>query len=110
MNNIYIRSSKLSLKFSNKNKIDKLHSIQKEYTSVVNKFIEILWCLPIDKVPSLLPKEITSKVETILSARLLQAAGKQASGIVRGIFSKQRKRIYVYNKLKEENQIKKLRS
>ena len=105
----YIRSSKLNLSFSNKEKLEKLIKVQKQYTKLVNSFIEILWLIPIDKIPSLLPKEVTSQIKSDCPARLVQCAGKQASGIVRGLFSKQKKRLYVYNKFIENKQYKKAR-
>ena len=91
-----IRSSKLSTKFANSEKKEKLHSFMDEYSKVVSFFIDHLWDL--DKIPTLLPKEITQQVETWLSARAVQCAGKQASGIARGTQKKQKSRLYVYNK------------
>jgi len=105
----YIRSSKLNLSSSNKDKLEKLYKVQKQYTRLVNSFIEILWLMPIDKIPSLLPKEVTSQIKSDCPARLVQCAGKQASGIVRGLFSKQKKRLYIHNKLIENKQYKKAR-
>lgn len=105
----YIRSSKLNLSASNQDKLVKLLKVQKQYTNLVNSFIEILWLMPIDKIPSLLPKEITSQIKVDCPARLVQCAGKQASGIIRGLFSKQKKRVYVYNKLIENKQYRKAR-
>jgi len=51
----------------------------------------------------MLPSEITNLVEeTWLSARLIQCAGKQASGIVRGTRKKYEQRLFILNKLKIE--------
>jgi hypothetical protein len=74
-----IRSTKTSNKFSNREKLEQLHSFIHEYRHVVSKFVDLLW--EQEKIPTLLPKEITSQVESWLSARMLQCAGKQASGI-----------------------------
>jgi transposase len=41
--------------------------------------------------------------------RAIQSAGKQASGIIRGTRRKQKKRIYIYNKLLEEGKFKQAR-
>lgn len=102
-----IRSTKVSNKFSNEGKLDQLYSFIDEYRNVVTQFVDLLWGL--DKVPTLLPKEITLQGETWLSARMLQCAGKQASGIVRGTKKKQKKRLFVINKLKEEGKFKQAR-
>jgi len=99
-----IRSSKLSTKFSNTVKKESLFEFIDEYKRVVEFFIDILWDQ--DNPSKLLPKEITNQVETWLSARAIQCAGKQASGIVRGTKKKQKQRIFIYNKLLESNHIK----
>lgn len=100
----YIRSTKVSLKFLNKGKANILNVVSQEYTKLINIFIEILWSKGLEKVPTKLGKEYTDLVKdkTWLSARMIQCAGKQASGIVRGNFSKQKKRLYMLNKLKGE--------
>ena len=67
----------------------------------------LIWQL--DKVPSLLSKDITTKVETWLSARAIQAAGKQASGIVRGTRTKQKRRQFIYEQLLERKHYKRAR-
>lgn len=95
-----IRSTTSSIKFSNTGKLQTIHQFIDEYRRVVSQFVDLLWCM--EKIPSLLPKEITSQVETWLSARMLQCAGKQASGIVRGTQTKQKRRLFVINKLKEQ--------
>ena len=99
-----IRSSKLTTKFSNTNKLQLLQDFIKEYKRVVSQFVDLLWYK--DKVPNLLPKEMTSQISTWLSARATQAAGKQASGIVRGTKRKQEKRLFIYNKLLNEKKYK----
>lgn len=85
-----IRSSKVSLKFTNQTKLHDLARVLEEGRSVIQYFVDVLWDAP--RVPTLLPKEITGKVDTWLSARMLQSLGKQASGIVRSCKSKQYKR------------------
>ena len=77
----FIRSTKVSLKFSNKEKLKIVKEVHKEYSKVVNQFIQILWfSSDLDKIQSFLPKEITSQVDSWLSARMLQSAGKQEIG------------------------------
>lgn len=102
----YIRSTKTNISFANDRKRSLLSGVQTEYTNVVNQFVEMLWMQGLEKIPSLLPKEYTNKISSWLSARLIQCAGKQASGIVRGVFAKQKRRIYVYNKLIVEGKSK----
>ena len=71
-----IRSSKTSLKFSNTNKLDTIHYIIDEYKAIVSKFVDLLWTM--EYCPTLIPKTVTSQVETWLSARMKQCAAKQA--------------------------------
>ena len=102
-----IKSSKLTLKFSNKNKLEKLYTFTDEYKRVTQEFVNLIWGN--EKVPILLPKEITSKVGTWLSARMLQACGKQASGIVRGTREKQSKRKWKIDDFNSKGMFKKAR-
>ena len=89
-----IRSSKATLKFVNRGKLTSLREFIGEYRRVATLFIDLLW--DEKDIPSLLPKEITGKItDSWLSARALQAAGKQASGIVRGTKEKQAKRLFI---------------
>ena len=102
---VHIRSSKLSLKFSNVKKLNNVSLFIDEYKRVLTQFIDLLWSL--EKVPSLVPIEISSKItDSWLSKRAIQCAGKQASGIVRGTRKKQEKRLYYINKLKSEGRNK----
>lgn len=103
-----IKSTKSTLTFSNANKLNNLNLFLNEYKRVLSLFIDLLWKQ--DKISSLLPKEITSQVSTWLSARAIQCAGKQASGIVRGTRTKQEKRLYVIKKFNKEGQYKKARA
>ena len=102
-----ILSSKTTLKFANKSKLDNLHLFIDEYKRVVIFFVDTIWAM--DKIPALLPKEMTSKVNSWLSARAIQCAGKQASGIVRGTQTKQKRRLFVINRLKKEKKVKQAR-
>ena len=95
-----ILSSTTSLKFSNPIKLELLSEFIDEYGRVVRLIIDELWDL--DRVPGFIPKEISSKIDTWLSARAIQAAGKQASGIVRGTRRKIDKLKFVERRLKSE--------
>jgi len=104
-----IKSTKTTILFANKNKLNNLNLFINEYRNVVSQFVNILWNQT-DKIQTLLPKEITSTIKTSwLSTRAIQCAGKQASGIVRGCRKKQEKRKYIINKLIEIKQFKKAR-
>ncbi len=104
-----IKSSKISLKFSNTEKLKQLKEFHDEYRKVTLLFIDLLWSE--EKLPSLLPREVTSKVtgRTWLTARAVQAAGKQASGIVRGTKEKTKKRMFIYDKMNRTGEFKKAR-
>ena len=102
-----IRSTKTSLEFSNTEKLIQLHSFIKEYRTVVSKFVDILWTE--EKISPLIPKETTSQITTWLSARAVQCAAKQASGIVRGTRTKQNRRLWQINKFIKDGCAKKAR-
>jgi IS605 OrfB family transposase len=102
-----IISTKVTNKFANTHRLADLYTFINEYRNVVKQFVDLLWDQ--DKISTLLPKETTKQVNTWLSARMVQCAGKQASGIVRGTKKKQNKRLYVINKLKEEGKFKQAR-
>ena len=100
-----IRSSKLSIKFSNKIKKDNIKLFIDEYKIVTQFFINCLWNL--NDIPKLIPKIITNQVDTWLSQRAIQCAAKQASGIVRGSKQKNKQRVHIYNKLLAEGKFRK---
>ena len=102
-----IRSTQTTTKFTNKQKLVNLSIFINEYRNVVSKFVDLLWNE--DKIPTLLPKETTKQVNTWLSARMLQCAGKQASAIVRGTKKKHKARLYMIGKLNKQGQYKKSR-
>ena len=102
----YIRSTKVNLSKANKLKLNKLLEVQTEYSKIVTEFVDMLWNNKEEHIPSLLPKVMTEKVKTWLSARMIQSAGKQASAIVRGTIQKQKQRLFIYNKLILEGKTK----
>ena len=102
-----IRSTQTTLKFSNKQKRRQLNEFIKEYKTVTSTFIDLLW--EEIKIPKLIPKELTSKINTWLSARAVQCSAKQASGIIRGSRKKQEQRKYVINEFNELKMFKKAR-
>lgn len=102
-----IRSSKLSNKFSNKEKKNSLNLFIQEYKKVAQFFVDLLW--EQDNIPNLLPKSFTNQADTWLSARAIQCVAKQVSGIIRGTKKKNKQRQYIYDKLIESKQYKKAR-
>lgn len=105
----FVRSTSVSLKFSNVDKLKKLSIFINEYKKVVVFTVDYLWNLEV--IPSLLPKEITKNISnrTWLSARAVQSACKQASGIVRGTRQKQKQRLAQIIKFKTQGMYKKAR-
>jgi IS605 OrfB family transposase len=101
------KSSRISLKFGNAGKRKAIKAFLEEYRRVVSEFVNIFWSL--NEIPTLPPSNLTSKVNTWLSARATQCAGKQASGIVRGCLKKQNDRLYMIGKLKSEGKLKRAR-
>ncbi len=97
-----IRSIKLSNQFANSGKKETLRKFLAEYQRITCFFIDVLW--EMENIPIFLPADITSKVSTWLSARMIQAAGKQASGIVRGTRRKQEQRLFVIKRLMKKGQ------
>jgi IS605 OrfB family transposase len=105
---ILIRSTKASIKFSNCVKKTEIEILVDNYRYLVEQFTDILWGM--EKVPQLLGKDIVSRVDRRnLSARLVQCAGKQASGIVRGTRTKQKRRLWKINDFKKQGMFKKAR-
>ena len=102
-----IRSTKTTLKFSNTAKLENIDLFINEYRRVVSLFVDKLWNM--DDVKCLLDKSLTSSIDTWLSARSIQCAGKQASGIVRGCKKKQSKRLFQIRKFKKLGMPKKAR-
>ena len=101
-----IRSSALTLKFATSKKLNTLDLVFDEYARVVNLYIDAL-CQSKE-----LPKFTNFKVETWISSRLQQCAGKQATEIVKSTRKKDReirfkkyKKIYKYF-LNKQRQIK----
>lgn len=107
MKNTYTRSTKLSLKFSNKQKKEELSEILDEYTSLVQQFVNYFWSQDLTKLPKFCDSKTYKLFDSILGSYLRQSAGKQALGIVKGTFKKQSKRIFVYNNLLKEGKFKK---
>ncbi len=103
----YIRSTKVSTKFSNIGKKDLLVKVYLEYSRIVQEYINYFWCQDLESLPKYCSADDYNKIDSILGSNLRQEAGKQALAIVRGTFQKQKQRIYVYNQLLEKGDYKK---
>jgi len=104
-----IRTSSHSLKWSSKIKESNIDSLFEEYQRVVQFYIDKLWSYEFVS-GSFVDKTILNGVETWLSARLKQCAGKQAIQIVkstqkknRDLIFKQYKRIFAKAKARNKN-------
>ena len=92
-----IRSSLLTLQFSTNKKLNTLNTVFDEYARVVNLYVDEY------AQTRILPKFTTLKIETWLSARLQQCAGKQALEVVRStrkkdfeLIQRRYKKVYKY--------------
>jgi IS605 OrfB family transposase len=77
-----IRSTKCSLKFSTKRKMEELTTILNEYGKVVNIFIQYFWNNPDKASKGELLKPIVDIPETWLSARLRKVAAREAIDMI----------------------------
>lgn len=106
----YIRSTKLSTKFLNKEKKQELYNILEESENLCKKFVEYFWFnTNLQNLPKYVGKDVYSKFDSKLSAYVKQCVARQALGIVKGTFEKQKRRLYIYNKLLNERKYKKAR-
>jgi transposase len=105
----YIRCSKITTKFANQSKQDMVKKFLDSYKQLVQDFVDILWEMRNDSIPSKLGAEITSIPQTWLSARIRQCAAKQARGIVVGTVKKAKEREAMIKKLIDEKKYKKAR-
>jgi transposase len=117
-----IRTSSHSIKFSNINKIENLNIFINEYRRISKIFLDYIWNNGyswIDKennikefyinknllnMPSMLTSDIIEKsgIDTFLTGRALKCCMTQIAGIIGSACEKQKKRLYMLNKLKGE--------
>jgi transposase len=102
----FTRSTKVSIKFSNKNKQESLNLALTEYNRLLNSFIDFYWNQDIYNLPKYCTAKEYNQFDSILSANLKQRACNHALEILRGLVSKQKNRKYIHNKLIEEGKIK----
>lgn len=115
-----IRSSSHTLKFSNEGKLAQIQVLLSEYRRMLQVVIDHIWVqgfredrwyfdvyrnhfnLP-SMLPNLLLKEHFS-THTWLSARMLQAVGKQACSMLKAATKKHSKRLYILRKLQRKGE------
>lgn len=90
-----IRKSTINLKFANKGKLEKVKEVAGEYVRVVNIFIDNLW--DSQQFSGNFVKD--TSVDSWLSARLKQAASKQALSIVKSQRKKKKKHKPALNRI-----------
>ena len=88
-----IRKSQMNISYSNQGKLNTLDNLFIESKRVINEYINIFW-----EEKDFKSKYATQKVETWLSARMLQNLGKQALEIVKSQRKKHKKTKPVFNK------------
>ena len=80
------RSIRININYANKGKLETLDKILEESIKVVNLYIDSIW-----ESSNRNAKFVTNKVDTWLSARMLQCLGKQALEIVKSQRKKKKK-------------------
>ena len=105
-----IRSTSHSFKFTNAEKRKELSLLVDEYRLLLQNIINHAWLHGIPEfdfdqsknkldMKSLLPTTFLSRFDTVLSARLKQAAGKQAVMMLRAATKKRQKQLWMLKKL-----------
>lgn len=102
-----IRSSTHSLKFINPGKRMIINTIIDEYRRLLQLIVDDFWendsaseCMKI----SYITQERLNSYESWFSARMKQACGKQALMMLKSVFSKREKQIYMLKKLQRVNE------
>jgi putative transposase len=106
-NKTYKRSSSSSLKNANQNKTISLKDLYVEYNRLLNVFISYFWSQDLGSLRKYCGAAVYNLFPTILGSFMKQCAAKQALGIVRSVFGKQKKRLFAYKCLLAEGQRKK---
>ena len=99
-----IRSTKHTLKFTNKNKKKSLELFVSQYREMVKKYVNILWNEYLKNPPSLLDNDICQSISTEIKfdSRIRQCAAKQACAMVQAVVNKHNKRLYKLAELQRE--------
>lgn len=109
-----IRSSKHTLKYTNKNKQQQLSVFFTEYRRLLSLIINDLWNNKLPEFnldiqnnklncPSLLPNDYLKNIHSWFTARMKQCVGKQACSMIKAAIQKRKKQLYQLKKLQKEN-------
>lgn len=114
----FVLSSRHSLKFNNKHRLDNINEFVFEYQQVAEQLIKNIWReygfdegqFEID-IPKFIDNRLYQKyhIDTWLSSRVKQNIGKQVLAIIKGTIKKQKERVYRIQKLNEEGHFKQAR-
>lgn len=96
----FTRSSSLSTKFANSGKIGRIQDLQKDFSDLVQQYIDLLWGQP--DLPKYISLDDQKRADTNLPARFQQVAGKVALAAIKGTLKKKHKTEYIINKLRSE--------
>ena len=77
------RSAKCSLKFTNKSKLDTLKMICKEYTHVVNRYIDLWWDCGAPAKMELRKEKINLVSDSWLLQRMRRVAAREAIDMIK---------------------------
>jgi len=111
-----IRSTSHSLKFSNAEKRKEISLFVDEYRQLLQSIINYAWLHGIPEfdfdqsknkldMKSLLPTTFLKQIDTNLSARLKQSAGKQAIMMLKAACKKRQKQLWMLNKLQRKGEL-----
>lgn len=116
-----IRSSKHTLKYTNKEKFSQLQAFISDYRNLLGRIIDDVWVNGINEFsiesdelscPSFLPNDYLKIFDSDFTARMKQCVGKQACSMIRSVVTKRKKLLWGIEKSKNErvknNLIKKL--
>jgi transposase len=106
-----IRSSKHTLKYTNKEKLAQLQLFIKDYRSLLGTIIDVVWENGLDdfsiqddnlNCPSFLPNDFLKQFDSDFTARMKQCVGKQACSMIRSVVAKRKKLLWRISKAKDE--------
>lgn len=108
-----IRTSKHTLKYANKHKLEQVYRLVDEYRRVVGLIVDDLWDSSKETliVPKFCDTTYLQGYDSWLSQRMRQACSKQAIAMLNSAYEKRRKQLYVLRKLQRTNSdVKRLQS
>lgn len=108
--NTIFRSTKLSMKYMNVGKRDKILAFLSEYSRVMGIFVDVYWTMDAKDIKTFPSKGFVDVItDSWLSARAILAAAKQSGGIVKGAKTKDANRIAQIKILNDRGMFKQAR-